>query len=201
MKGTASLVRWQGRAPREYSSGPSRTRASGHRASGSGRSHRATGASVRSGREDLGQGRLRGARHVRAGGARRGDAAQGRDDRRGAGDLAVVPREHPGRPQARRPRAGVTRARRRLQHDAGPPRRSRSPTSSAPSKARSPTSAASAGGARVHGPAAALREVWLANRVSVRHVLERVTIADVVASTLPPDVLALLDDPDALVSH
>ena len=51
------------------------------------------------------------------------------------------------------------------------------------------------------GPAAALREVWLANRVSVRHVLERVTIADVVASTLPPDVLALLDDPDALVSH
>ena len=40
-----------------------------------------------------------------------------------------------------------------------------------------------------------------ANRVSVRHVLERVTIADVVASTLPADVLALLDDPDALVSH
>ena len=28
-----------------------------------------------------------------------------------------------------------------------------------------------------------------------------VAIADVVASTLPPDVLALLDDPDALVSH
>lgn len=51
------------------------------------------------------------------------------------------------------------------------------------------------------GPAAALREVWVANRVSVRRVLERVTIGDVVAGTLPADVRALLEDPDALVSH
>ena len=51
------------------------------------------------------------------------------------------------------------------------------------------------------GPATALRDVWLANRVSVRRVLERVTIADVVAGTLPADVRALLDDPDVLVSH
>ena len=51
------------------------------------------------------------------------------------------------------------------------------------------------------GPATALRDVWLANRVSVRRVLERVTIADVVAGTLPDDVRALLDDPDVLVSH
>jgi Rrf2 family protein len=51
------------------------------------------------------------------------------------------------------------------------------------------------------GPATALRDVWLANRVGVRRVLERVTIADVVAGDLPPDVRALLDDPDALVAH
>ncbi len=51
------------------------------------------------------------------------------------------------------------------------------------------------------GPAAALRDVWLANRVGVRRVLERVTIADVVAGVLPPDVRVLLDDPDVLVAH
>lgn len=51
------------------------------------------------------------------------------------------------------------------------------------------------------GPATALRDVWLANRVAVRGVLEQVTIADVVSGTLPPPVRALLDDPDALVAH
>jgi Rrf2 family protein len=51
------------------------------------------------------------------------------------------------------------------------------------------------------GPATALRDVWLANRVSVRRVLERVTIADVATGTLPDDVRALLEDADALVSH
>ena len=54
---------------------------------------------------------------------------------------------------------------------------------------------------RFSGPATSLREVWLANRVSVRRVLEHVTIADVVAGTLPADVRALLDDTDALVGH
>ena len=54
---------------------------------------------------------------------------------------------------------------------------------------------------RFDGPATALRDVWLANRVSVRRVLEQVTIADVVAGTLPADVRALLDDKDALVGH
>jgi Rrf2 family protein len=54
---------------------------------------------------------------------------------------------------------------------------------------------------RFEGPATALRDVWLANRVSVRRVLEQVTIADVVAGTLPADVRALLDDKDALVGH
>jgi Rrf2 family protein len=51
------------------------------------------------------------------------------------------------------------------------------------------------------GPAASLRDVWLANRVAVRRVLELVTIADVASGTLPPAVRELLDDPDALVAH
>jgi Rrf2 family protein len=54
---------------------------------------------------------------------------------------------------------------------------------------------------RFEGPATALRDVWLANRVSVRRVLEHVTIADVVGGTLPPDIKKLLEDPDALVAH
>jgi hypothetical protein len=32
-------------------------------------------------------------------------------------------------------------------------------------------------------------------------VLEHVTIADVVAGELPPEVSGLLDDPEALVAH
>lgn len=52
-----------------------------------------------------------------------------------------------------------------------------------------------------NGSATALRDVWLATRVSLRHVLEHVTIADVVADRIPGDVRALLDDPDTLVPH
>jgi Rrf2 family protein len=51
------------------------------------------------------------------------------------------------------------------------------------------------------GAATALRDVWLANRASVRRVLEHVTIGDVVAGELPADVRGLLDDPDVLVGH
>ena len=51
------------------------------------------------------------------------------------------------------------------------------------------------------GPATALRDVWLANRVGVRRVLEHVTVAHVVAGQLPDDVSALLRDPDVLVAH
>jgi Rrf2 family protein len=51
------------------------------------------------------------------------------------------------------------------------------------------------------GPATSLRDVWLANRVSVRRVLERVTLEAVVAGKLPREVRALLDDEDALISH
>jgi Rrf2 family protein len=51
------------------------------------------------------------------------------------------------------------------------------------------------------GSAVPLRDVWLATRVSLRRVLERVSVADIVAGTIPADVAALLEDPDALVPH
>lgn len=41
------------------------------------------------------------------------------------------------------------------------------------------------------GPAAVLREVWMAARASLRQVFENVTLADLVAGELPSDTLAL----------
>jgi Rrf2 family protein len=52
-----------------------------------------------------------------------------------------------------------------------------------------------------HGSAVALRDVWLATRVGLRRVLEGITIADVVAGQIPPDVATLLEDPEVLVPH
>jgi Rrf2 family protein len=46
-------------------------------------------------------------------------------------------------------------------------------------------------------PAGAVREVWVATRAALRGVLERVTIADVAAGQLPPEVRAELAKPDA----
>jgi len=51
------------------------------------------------------------------------------------------------------------------------------------------------------GSAEHLQEVWVAVRASLRSVLENVTLADVVAGTLPPAVSALTADPDAWVPH
>jgi Rrf2 family protein len=51
------------------------------------------------------------------------------------------------------------------------------------------------------GSATALRDVWLATRVGLRRVLERISVADVVAGTIPAEVAAMLEDPDALVPH
>ncbi len=45
------------------------------------------------------------------------------------------------------------------------------------------------------GPAAALKEVWLATRANLRAVLETVTIADIAAGSLPASVEGLLRDP------
>lgn len=47
------------------------------------------------------------------------------------------------------------------------------------------------------GAADGLGAVWIALRTSLRSVLEHVTLADLVAGTLPVSVAALLDDPDA----
>ncbi len=50
------------------------------------------------------------------------------------------------------------------------------------------------------GPAAPLREVWIAVRASLRGLLEATTIADVVANRLPEHLLQLTRDPEAWVS-
>jgi Rrf2 family protein len=47
------------------------------------------------------------------------------------------------------------------------------------------------------GSASHLLDVWIAVRVSLRSVLERVTLADLVAGTLPPEVQRLTAVPDA----
>ncbi len=47
------------------------------------------------------------------------------------------------------------------------------------------------------GAAASLRDVWIALRVSMRSVLETVTLADVATGRLPDGVRALLAEPDA----
>lgn len=47
------------------------------------------------------------------------------------------------------------------------------------------------------GTSAAMREVWVAVRASLRRVLDVVTVSDVVEGTLPAEVRALLDDDGA----
>jgi DNA-binding IscR family transcriptional regulator len=51
------------------------------------------------------------------------------------------------------------------------------------------------------GPAERLPEVWIAVRASLRSVLEKVTVADVVADKLPRHVVKLAEDPEAWKSH
>ena len=47
------------------------------------------------------------------------------------------------------------------------------------------------------GPAAHLQQVWVAVRAALRLVLESVTLADVLAGKLPPEVAELVAAPDA----
>jgi Rrf2 family protein len=54
---------------------------------------------------------------------------------------------------------------------------------------------------RYRGSASHLLEVWIAVRVSLRSVLERVTLADLIAGTLPAEVRDLTEVPDAWVSR
>ena len=51
------------------------------------------------------------------------------------------------------------------------------------------------------GAAESLPQVWIAVRAALRSVLERVTVADVVAGKLPRSVAKLLDDPEAWKPH
>jgi Rrf2 family protein len=50
------------------------------------------------------------------------------------------------------------------------------------------------------GPAAKLTDVWIAVRASLRHVLERTSLADLSAGRLPEDVQTLAEDPKAWIS-
>lgn len=47
------------------------------------------------------------------------------------------------------------------------------------------------------GSATHLPSVWIAVRAALRSVLEKVTVADVLAGTFPAHVSALVDDPDS----
>lgn len=51
--------------------------------------------------------------------------------------------------------------------------------------------------AEFEGSAWPLRDVWVATRAAMRRVLDRVTVADVVAGTLPAEVAELLRDEGA----
>ena len=54
---------------------------------------------------------------------------------------------------------------------------------------------------RYEGSAAALADVWIAVRASLRGVLERVTLAQVARGELPENVRQLAADPDAWAPH
>ena len=49
------------------------------------------------------------------------------------------------------------------------------------------------------GSAEHLRDVWIAVRASLRHVLETLTLADVASGAFPGEIRALLDEPGAWV--
>ncbi|TMM02318.1 MAG: Rrf2 family transcriptional regulator, partial [Actinobacteria bacterium] len=51
------------------------------------------------------------------------------------------------------------------------------------------------------GPAAPLRQVWIAMRANLRAVLEAVTLADLAAGQLPDEVATIAADPDAWLPH
>ena len=48
-----------------------------------------------------------------------------------------------------------------------------------------------------HGAAAPLQQVWIATRAAMRRVLDHVTLADLVAGKLPPEVTEMIAEPGA----
>jgi Rrf2 family protein len=55
--------------------------------------------------------------------------------------------------------------------------------------------------ATYNGAATTLPQVWIAVRVNLRRVMERVTVADIASGQLPPAVLELTQDPGAWVTR
>ncbi len=51
-----------------------------------------------------------------------------------------------------------------------------------------------------HGPAAHLRDIWIAVRASLREILEETSIQNLIDGDLPPRVTELIDDPESWVS-
>ncbi|HYH58371.1 MAG TPA: Rrf2 family transcriptional regulator [Thermoleophilaceae bacterium] len=51
------------------------------------------------------------------------------------------------------------------------------------------------------GPAEALEHVWIAVRANLRAVVEQVTVADVASGSLPDEIVALAEDPDARLTR
>ncbi len=51
------------------------------------------------------------------------------------------------------------------------------------------------------GAAEHLQQVWVAVRASLRAVLEKVTLTDVITGNLPKHVQAMVKDPDSWVAH
>ncbi|KAA0233651.1 MAG: putative HTH-type transcriptional regulator [Acidimicrobiales bacterium] len=46
-----------------------------------------------------------------------------------------------------------------------------------------------------------LNKLWVGLRAAVRSVMENVTVADLLSGDLPPQVMALVDNPDAWLPH
>ena len=51
------------------------------------------------------------------------------------------------------------------------------------------------------GTAGTFQQVWVAVRASLRMVLEKITLTDVISGELPAHVQKLVTDPDAWVAH
>jgi DNA-binding IscR family transcriptional regulator len=54
---------------------------------------------------------------------------------------------------------------------------------------------------KYEGAAENLQQVWVAVRASLRSVLEKVSLADVIAGNLPAHVRKMTENPDAWVAH
>ena len=52
-----------------------------------------------------------------------------------------------------------------------------------------------------NGAAENLQQVWVAVRASLRSVLEKITLTDVISGNLPRTCAKLVTDPDAWVAH